>query len=446
MGAAPLRISDLLLDLRNPRMKGATNQREALEQMIADQGDKLIVLAEDIVVAGMCPIDRILVMRSLEDASKFTVLEGNRRVAALKMLANSAVLTGIHVPSKIKKKFEAISRGFKRTQVEPLDAYEVASREEGNRWIELRHTGANNGRGVVDWKGYETARFRGSNSPALQVLDFVRAHGQFTDKELSALETGFPVTTLDRLVRTPAVREKIGLFLNGGVVQAIVSGPQVIKPLRKIVLDLATKKVNVSRLKSKDQQVAYVNGFSDDDTVDLSDQLDPKPLAGISDADFKSSRKKRTPRPSSERNTVAPKTLRLAISDDRIQRIYWELQHLKVDDFPNAAAVLIRVFLEMSVDHFLTKHSISLYETTKSGHTNEKKLNTKVKDAVDKLVSGGAKAKDFISVTTGIDKASSPLYTGLLNAYVHNQYLTPKGRELVSTWSDAQPFFERMWA
>jgi hypothetical protein len=399
------------------------------------------------------------------------------------------VLSGITVPARLRKKFEALAPKFKRGLVEPIDAFEVTNREIGNRWIELRHTGANEGRGVVDWIGIQTARFRGANDPALQALEFVKFHGGLSDDQMASLEQRFPITTLDRLIRTPGVRELVGLNLDGKSLQTTIPASQVLKPLtacggsnstsdtafcsriavheinhlqspsstlllisdlhhgllKKIVLDLATKAINVSALKSRQQQVEYVAAFEDENRADLSEQVDAKPLSGIEESDFKVPRKKRRSSQSSERSTVAPKSLRLSISDDRIQKIFWELQHLKVEDFANAAAVLMRVFLELSVDHFLTKNHIPLEETTKSGHVVDKSLNAKVKEAIAEIVKSGGKPKDFISVTTGIDKASSPLYTGLLNAYVHNRYLTPKGSELVTTWSDAQPFFEWMW-
>ena len=58
-------------------------------------------------------------------------------------------------------------------------------------------------------------------------------------------------------------------------------------------------------------------------------------------------------RPTKPRATAAPAQLTLAITHQRIKDIYRELQRLKVEDFANAGAVLLRVFLELTVDHFL---------------------------------------------------------------------------------------------
>lgn len=49
---------------------------------------------------------------------------------------------------------------FDKSKVEPIDAVEVGSREEGRYWIEPRHNGEAQGRGVVGWRPIVAARFR----------------------------------------------------------------------------------------------------------------------------------------------------------------------------------------------------------------------------------------------------------------------------------------------
>ena len=63
MGSIDCTIDQLLLDSENPRNESAANQRDALQKVLDDQEEKLFVLAEDIVEAGLSPMDRILVLR-----------------------------------------------------------------------------------------------------------------------------------------------------------------------------------------------------------------------------------------------------------------------------------------------------------------------------------------------------------------------------------------------
>ena len=82
MAAKSLKIDSLDLDLENPRITLATDRRDAMNKIIAEQNVKLINLAESIADKGFSPMDRYLVVRS-NSAGRFIVLEGNRRILAL---------------------------------------------------------------------------------------------------------------------------------------------------------------------------------------------------------------------------------------------------------------------------------------------------------------------------------------------------------------------------
>src|ERR1022692_4208517 len=98
MPARQLEIADLLLDLENPRITKAGGQNDALQKIIDDQDVKLVALAESIVEEeGLNPMDRLLVIKSSGAKGKYVVIEGNRRLAAIKILHSPAVLTGLEV-------------------------------------------------------------------------------------------------------------------------------------------------------------------------------------------------------------------------------------------------------------------------------------------------------------------------------------------------------------
>src|SRR5690606_37145313 len=65
-------------------------------------------------------------------------------------------------------------------------------------------------------------------------------------------------------------------------------------------------------------------------------------------------------RPAKHRSTVAPANLTLTVQNQRIKDIYRELQRLKVEEFANAGAVLIRVFLELTVDHVVKTKNVTV--------------------------------------------------------------------------------------
>jgi hypothetical protein len=59
------------------------------------------------------------------------------------------------------------------------------------------------------------SRFRGRDA-ALQALDFVISHAELTEAQGFLIAGKFPLTTLDRLLSTPAVRSALGFELVGG--------------------------------------------------------------------------------------------------------------------------------------------------------------------------------------------------------------------------------------
>src|SRR6266566_5142950 len=205
MPAKNLKIDQLELDLVNPRISEASSQIETLQRIIHDQDVKIGNLAESVVEDGLNPMDRFLVMRSENGNGKYTVLEGNRRTAAIKILNNPAVLTGLEMRPALQRKLEKLAQSFDPATIEPLPCYEVATRAEGNSWIEQRHTGEDEGRGIVRWSGVASSRFRG-RAPALQALDLVRHYGNLSEDQKKTIEGRFPITTLDRLLSTPSVR------------------------------------------------------------------------------------------------------------------------------------------------------------------------------------------------------------------------------------------------
>jgi hypothetical protein len=288
MAGINLKIDDLDLDLENPRIMQTTGQHEAMQRILDDQGVKLVNLADSIIEAGLNPMDRLLVMKAPENKKKYIVLEGNRRLLALRLLKNPTALAGLDVRQGIKARLEALAGTFDAKSVEPIACFEVADRAEGNAWIEQRHTGENEGRGIVDWSGVAAARFRGRD-PALQALDFVLRYGKLTDEQRAAIFQRFPITTLDRILSTPDARSKIGFDVKGGKLYTNLPAEEAIKPLRRIVLDLLEKAINVTALKLKNRQVDYVSSLGKDDAPDLTKKTStPKAIEGIGDKDFPS--------------------------------------------------------------------------------------------------------------------------------------------------------------
>lgn len=77
-----MRINDIYLDKKNPRVNPTSSQREAINALMKDQGDKLVNLMKHISENGVNPTARSLVFK---ENNKYIDGDGNRRLAAMKI-------------------------------------------------------------------------------------------------------------------------------------------------------------------------------------------------------------------------------------------------------------------------------------------------------------------------------------------------------------------------
>lgn len=446
-----LKVEQLFLDHENPRLGGGVqSQREAIQRILDDQKEKLAALAESIAEDGLSPIDPLLVLQpTAKEPDKYIVLEGNRRVAALKLLANPTQLSGVQIDQALKKRFERIAAGGRSNKVKSITCYVIAKREDSRLWLFLRHTGENGGKGLTKWSAMATSAFRGVD-PALQALDFVLKHGNLSDEQKQAIDERFPLTTLDRLLSSKEVRQLLGIDIKDKKLETSLPLEELIKPLRRIVLDLVQKVIKVDDVKSKQQQVDYINKLDDSSKPDktksgpvkkVEEYIDSTPPTSAPPARGRNPATKPSP---VNRKTLVPRTSKLNVQDAKVAAIYKELRRLKVEEFPHAVAVLLRVFLELSVDHLLEKKGGST-KFTQNGQQKDKTLQKKVEEGVDLLVNDGANRKDFAAIMRGLSVPSSPLHIDLLHSYVHNRFSIPRDRDLLAAWDEAARFFDNIW-
>lgn len=446
MGPVDLTIEQLSLDHENPRINSASSQREALQKVIVEEPAKLVRLAKSIAKRGLNPMDRLLVFRP-KGTRAYIVVEGNRRAAALKVLVNPASLGGLTIQSGIRTQLEDTARTFVPETVEPIACFDVGSRDKAKHWLTLRHTGENEGEGVVGWKATARSRFLGGE-PALEVLRFVRDYGGLSEAELDKIERR-GLTTLRRLMKSRQVRERIGIDVKDGVIRSGLPAEELIKPLRRFVADIAGGELNSRKLHTIQDQTKYVDGLDADSSPNLAKAGTSRRIADIAPTHGTNRRAKPRPKPTpdpSDRLYLIPRSPRLNIGDPKVGAIVTELQKLRVDTFPHAISVLLRVFLELSTDHYMNSNTLALFTKTPTGHNVDKKLGSKVQEVITHLISAGANKRDFDGIRRAVGDKQSPLSIDLLHGYVHNRFVIPKTRDLLVAWDEARPYFEAVWA
>jgi len=441
-------LENLLIDLENPRYDPRTSQREALATIAHDQGTKLANLAEDIVEKGLNPSELPMVTAT-DDEGIFVVLEGNRRIAALKIISSPSLLSSLGLSPSLARRFRSIHDSATDNTPHRLECV-VMSRDDAKYWILLKHTGENDGIGVVSWDGRARHRFRAS-SPALQAVELVETRGYLDDETRKKLPK-IAITNVERILNTPDARSQLGVDVQQGRLILKASNEEdALARLSIVVSDVANRLIKVTDLDSKDQRVDYARKVA---LRPVPKAHKPSPPKTATTSPSPGGGSPVQPRPiSPERRSLIPKQFSLAITQLRINRIYHELQSLNIQQYVNSCAVLFRVFVELSVDDFAQRRKIILKKPVKeasgrrkSGVMLDMSLREKMTTVAKYLEDNNICTKEELhAVRASIARSDHILSISSLNAYVHNKDYNPTPSDLKGNWDNVHLFIQRIW-
>jgi hypothetical protein len=137
----------------------------------------------------------------------------------------------------------------------------------------------------------------------------------------------------------------------------------------------------------------------------------------------------------------------LNVTNAKIAGIYGELRTLQLSKHVHAIGVLLRCFVEMSVDEYLTNVArVPLYTVNPANsQRKDKYLKTKMKEAIDHMVANGATEKEFKGVRMAMNDQNNPFSIETLHAYIHDRFFTPIDTHLRTAWDNGQPLFDKIW-
>lgn len=199
-----IKVTDIHLDQENPRFPPVNTQRDAIDAMLADQGEKIATLALDIYQNGLNPSSKLI---SFKAGSHFVDGDGNRRLTALKILETPSLADAF---PKIRKRIDAI---LKRPGAVPTEVGCVVfcDRNTARHWISINHGGAQDGRGHIDWNPEQKDRFERKPSIGLEALDLLTHKGLITSEDKALVNK----STLDRLLSYKEVKSDLSISKKG---------------------------------------------------------------------------------------------------------------------------------------------------------------------------------------------------------------------------------------
>lgn len=416
-------LQKVYLDNTNPRHDPIDNEPEIIAHLMSKE--KVRKLAEDIASNGISPLDRLGVTVHAKVSNSYVALEGNRRLCALKLLADPE-----KAPNEPMRKVFRALKGKMSGSINQIDVAVFDTRDDARHWMRVRHEGELEGVGVRSWKSDQITRFnRGEGSRdnpnvlAHELLEYAQHRSLLNAHDRALISQ----TTLTRFLSNPVFRHTIGITSNKEL-RTDVPQAEFDKALNKFLIDARTAGSPVHSRTSANDRKAYAQkmireGFTPTTRGAVDVRLHPDtgkidPLPGGK----KQQRDNRSP---DKRSNIIPSDFQCHIKDPVHKRIYDELKSIDALEFAFSATYLLRAFIELTTRAYLKRHK----QSTKS------ELHILIGNAADHLQSAGVPAKELKALRIMAKERDSAYSPESLGASVHGS-ITPTRVELNRYWDN----------
>lgn len=443
-------VGNLLLDTSNYRIAKQASQKGARDAIIAEQGKKLVKLAEDIIAHGLNPFDLPMVIDAEDGNQNYIVVEGNRRLTAISLLLNPELAKD----TLVYKAFSGLSKKHTDAIPKVLNCVIAPNKSAALIWINRKHANGLEGAGTEQWTSMAKARAdvaQGIPRADLDVVNFVLTNPKIDQELRTHLEGAkFNLTTLARLVTTSELQNATGLTIDKGQLVSSYDSQWLQKVLTDLVETIAKgeragEKFTERKIDKDHDRKAFVEKLVADHSGKRKAREawvvsgSPKAATINSKAQKVTPMVKSTPSTEEQPNLI-PKKFKLALPAGKINDVFIELKKLDVITHRHAASVLFRVFYELSVDNFLKSQNSMPAQGKKDS------LLDKLNLVVGLLENNNLMTKkELAGIKTELADKNSLLSPVTLNAYVHSEWMNPDPVRLKITWNNAQLMIERIW-
>jgi hypothetical protein len=444
-----IEIEALMINPENYRfLKGeeVKTEKEAINKILEVEKDRnfILNLARHLTRNGINPTKKVIVISF--DKDKFKILDGNRRITSIKILNNPNLISNNYNLFKSKIiKLNAIKEDLPKF----IDCSLFDNEEEAKIWIKLEHTGENKGVGTIRWDSKQIQNFNENYTLGMQVHNILK-ESPLVSKEVKVKLKNLKITNLDRLLQNSEVKKLLGIKVKGKNILDI-KNKEIIRKIVKIVESLIDHNVKVSKIYNKEQQVDYVNKILNNNFKKISEEnviVEDKELNEgnsqenqIVSLDKKFKRDVSIPK---ERKTLIPKECKLKINNQKVKKIYQELQQLELKKFIQVSSISFRVFVELTMDCYMENHKLigNSLSATKCGKDFKQKVfivanHLQSNKKIDLSISQGIK--------NSVNENNGSLGADTLHSYLHNSKFSPIYETLITMWDNIEDFMKVVW-
>lgn len=458
-------VTKLKLDNKNPRfshIQREVTQNDLINEMIMNY--KIYDLAKSIAEDGFFP-DKNLIC--IIDNDNYVVVEGNRRLAAIK-----ALLTPEIVEEKYCKRFKKLNSIIKASYILKIEIIIAPSREAANPIIFKEHTEITS----IPWSRIMQAEFYRRqleneisidelalkyNKSKSEITSFLKLINMYEIacnldysnekyKESILDKQGFNASVLERIYDSQIMRDCLKFdFDSYGYIRGATKKEDFKKAYTKVIEDILDAKINTRTLNKKEDFEEYKEGlidwlptssgrFTQKDL--LKETLTPEKMVKT-----EKSKVKKTVQQSSG---IIPRGIPFTFEGaTNLKYFYNELKKMPVKSYPNSVAATLRAFLEKSVRMFLKKKKRKKLSININGVIKDEKLEKlSLGDIIDCITKNEETVledntkKILRQFKSSSDKAS----LNALNSIMHNEEYSLKEEELRKIWAKLEGVFREI--
>lgn len=443
-------VKDLTLDLANFRTVRQASETTALHAMISTSPDRFWALTDSLLQDGYLPTESIIVLRTGPGQNMLIVKEGNRRVAALKLLLKLLPSDGLEVPESTVTALQAVSPAWRNDNATvPCTIYDASDAARVDRIVRLAH-GKGEKAGRDQWNAVARARHnRDVNSaaePALDLLEKYLDNGKNVTEHQKARWAGvFPLTVLAEAMKRLAPR--LGLGASRGLAEAYPSIKHRL-PIESIIHAIGLEKLGFDRLRNKDEDFG----------VDYGLPALRKAKAKATSAKSASAKTRSATKSAAVERAVAtgdPRAVRRLLNEfqpvgkkrEKLVALRNGAVKLDLRQTPLAFCFVLRSMFEISAKAYCGDHASSGGPRTTKPNGQDKALVDLLRDITKHLTKNKAdkeKVKLLHGAMTELGRSEGLLSVTSLNQLVHNPRFSVAPFDIAVLLGNVFPLLEAM--
>lgn len=464
-----IELEKLEFDKKNYRIFLGKDQDDTFNLLVEKENMNLVDMAKDIAANGLSPIDiSAVVKKDRED--KYTVIEGNRRLAAIRLLEKPSLAKN----SQITNALVLLSQEYQENPIKKVLCVVMPDKETAMQWVDRKQGTGMGGAGLRRADYVQNAvrkAARGEYEKWYASVEYLRKNGFLEkggvpEREIDRQGTG---AAIERVFGTAYLSDKLGINIssNGDVKFENNNDIEGAKLLFSILTHLIERNLSTDDVRTLTEREEILQTFLDQNvkqTISQSSQ-NSSPLhtmigeneESAEETEIISEAQETTDKKDKESNQklkirtkLAPGNLKYApkINNQRIKRLLIEIQKLNVSDTthgrPLIAGVVMRVFLDLSITHFLIESNTTPHSNLKTWDSYRARLPQKLGAAL-KVIDPTNSNRKLDNVRTALSKDFHHSIHRL-NEQIHAlgaPILTH--RECIEYWDRYAPLFDAIF-